>query len=157
DLAHRRARDQMADLADLVGAVRLPNSAHQAAAGTEVVTDLLILRRRPTGQPLVGPAWQQARSVDLPTAGGADTVGRFDVNEYFLTRPEMVLGEQVVEIRQRAVLTVRPSEQVDTAAALRAALDRLTPPPQVVLRSVEPELQEGLFLDEGNGRFSQVR
>src|SRR5262249_21954500 len=69
----------------------------------------------------------------------------------------MVLGEQVIEIRQRAMLTVRAPEQMDTAAALRTALDELTPTPQVVLRAAAPELQAGLFLDDGNGRFSQLR
>ena len=158
DAVHQRAREQMAGLADLVGAVRLPADAHQAAAGTEVVTDLLVLRRRPDGQSAAAaPVWLRVRPVELPAARDSVTADTFEVNEYFLAHPQMVLGEQLTDSgRNRPVLTVRASDP-DTAAALSRALDRLVPAPQVVLRAPAPQLQEGLFLDDGNGRFSQIR
>ncbi|WP_281901540.1 AAA family ATPase [Phytohabitans aurantiacus] len=159
DLAHQHAREQMAALADLVGAVRLPINAHQVAAGTEVVTDLLIFRRRPDGKSTAAavPQWLRVRPVDLPAARDSVNADTFEVNEYFLEQPQMVLGDQLTDSgRSRPVLTVRGSDP-DTGATLRSALDSLVPKPQVVLRSPEPQMQEGLFVDEGDGRFSQIR
>ncbi|MEU0156391.1 hypothetical protein [Micromonospora fulviviridis] len=92
DSANPAARREMAALADLVAAVRLPSGAHQATAGTQAITDLLILRRRePDREP--GPiAWEQTRPLDLDTAAElAD-----QVNEYFADRPERVLGEMTL-------------------------------------------------------------
>jgi N12 class adenine-specific DNA methylase/predicted RNA methylase len=158
DVAHQHAREQMAGLADLLGAVRLPADAHQAAAGTEVVTDLLIFRRRPEGQSTAtAPGWLRTRPIELPAARDSVTPDTFNVNEYFLEHPEMMLGDQMTDSgRNRPVATVRANDP-DTAAALETALDRLVPVPQVVLRAAEPQLQEGLFLHDGNGRFSQIR
>jgi N12 class adenine-specific DNA methylase len=158
DAAHQRARQQMAGLADLLGAVRLPGAAHQVAAGTEVVTDLLVFRRHADGHTDdATPQWLRTRRVELPAGRDAVTADTFDVNEYFLDHPQMVLGEQLTDSgRNGTVLAVRASG-ADTAEELRAALDRLVPAPQVVLRAPEPQLQEGLFIDEGNGRFSQIR
>jgi len=81
------ARREMAELADLVGAVRLPSRAHRRAAGTDAVTDLLILRRREPGRAPHELAWEQARPLELD--GGTDN----RVNEYFLEHPQMVLGK----------------------------------------------------------------
>jgi SAM-dependent methyltransferase len=86
DARNPAARREIASLADLAAAVRLPSGAHQRAAGTAVVTDLLILRRREPGRPPDTTAWEQARMVDV------DGI-QLPVNEYFLDRPEMVLGE----------------------------------------------------------------
>ena len=58
DSRNPQARRQIADMADLVAAVRLPSGAHRRAAGTEVVTDLLILRRREPGRsPAADASW----------------------------------------------------------------------------------------------------
>ena len=156
DVAHQHAREQMAALADLIGAVRLPADAHQAAAGTEVVTDLLIFRRLEGQNTATALGWLRTRPVELPAARDSVTHDTFNVNEYFLEHPPMVLGEQVTDSgRNRPVLTVRANDP-DTAAALRTALDRLVPVTQVVLRPPAPQLQEGLFIDNGNGRFTQI-
>ncbi|WP_327009738.1 AAA family ATPase [Dactylosporangium sp. NBC_01737] len=162
DDAHHAARTQMAALADLVGAVRLPSEAHAAAAGTDVVTDLLILRRRADGQPPADTAWMQTQAVQLPAAEATGPTDTFDVNEYFLDRPAMVLGQQLTHSgRHRPVLVV----QADTdtvGAALTAALDRIVaaatepPEPPAPPRAPTPD-QEGLFIDAGDGRFFQVR
>jgi N12 class adenine-specific DNA methylase len=112
-----QARRQIAGKADLVAAVRLPSGAHQRAAGTRTVTDLLILRRRPDGQPpAAGQEWEQSRPVALP---GGETY----VSQYFTARPDMVLGQMRAGRGQYGRddnLDVRGSG--DTAAALRAAL-----------------------------------
>ncbi|MGH3273725.1 MAG: hypothetical protein ACRDNZ_05285, partial [Streptosporangiaceae bacterium] len=99
-------------------ALRLPGGAHQRAAGTSVVTDLLILRRREPGRDPEPTAWGQARLTDLDGA-------QVRVNEYFLDHPEMVLGTLgAVHGAYRADdLTVTPAG--DSIAALTAGLDRI--------------------------------
>lgn len=82
-----KARAYLADRADLVGAIRLPQTAFKQNAGTEVVTDVIFLRKKVPGEKFEGAqAW--AKSVPLKV-NGAD----FNVNEYFASHPEMVLGE----------------------------------------------------------------
>ena len=85
DARNPAARREIAALADLVGALRLPSRAHQRAAGTGVVTDLLILRRHEPGREPDPTAWEQARLTELDGA-------QVPVNEYFLDHPEAVLG-----------------------------------------------------------------
>jgi len=86
DARNPAASREIAGLADLTGAIRLPGGAHQRAAGTSVVTDLLILRRREPGRQTDSTAWEQTRTVSLH---GHEV----PVNEYFLARPDAVLGE----------------------------------------------------------------
>ena len=80
------ARKDMGELADLVGAVRLPEGAMQRVAGTTVAMDLVLLRRREAGGPVRGQAWQGLASVSTPD-------GPVRVNEVFAAHPEWVLGE----------------------------------------------------------------
>lgn len=86
DAANPAARREMNELADLVGAVRLPSGAFRRSAGTEAVTDLLILRRREIGEPRTDLTWEtvSARVVD-----GQNT----KVNAYYDLHPEHMLGE----------------------------------------------------------------
>jgi Icc-related predicted phosphoesterase len=86
DARNPAARREIAALADLVGAVRLLSGAHQRAAATNVITDLLILRRREPGREPDATAWEQARMITLD---GSDV----PVNEYLLSHPGNVLGE----------------------------------------------------------------
>lgn len=86
DARNPAARREMAELADLLGALRLPEGAHRRAAGTDVVTDLLILRRRVPGEP--GQGAQFERSVPIELNGV--TVA---LSEYFVEHPGHVLGE----------------------------------------------------------------
>jgi len=113
------ARRDIASLADLVGAVRLPGGAHQRAAGTNVITDLLILRRREPGRPPAQPAWEQSHLTDF----GGTTI---PVNEYFLSHPENVLGEPQAgrTAYRQADLTITPPS--DTIAALTSRLHAIT-------------------------------
>ena len=115
------ARREIASLADLLGAIRLPGGAHQRAAGTGVITDLLLLRRREPGRPPDAAAWEQTRYADL------DGV-QVPVNEYFLDHPDAVLGQMgaVHGAYRSDDLVVRPDG--DTIAAFSAALDALISP-----------------------------
>ena len=78
-------RRYLADRADLIGAIRLPNTAFKANAGTEVTTDILFLQKRPPGKAASGPAWTELGSIDT-----AD--GEIAVNEYYARHPQMMLG-----------------------------------------------------------------
>ena len=87
------ARREMAAQADLIGAIRLPSRAFWRVAGTEVVTDLLILRRRDPDQPAPDehPIWLDTTPVELsdPDTGAAETI---TVNTYYQQHPENVAG-----------------------------------------------------------------
>ncbi len=85
DAGNPSARQEMNALADLVGAVRLPSGAHRRTAGTEAVTDLLILRRREPGVPPADRLWE---GVTAKMVDGVKT----QVNSYFDRRPEHILG-----------------------------------------------------------------
>ena len=89
DAANPAARREMSELADLLGAVRLPTGAHRRAAGTDAVTDLLILRRRPDGTEPLSQSWINTRTVQLQG-------GEARINEHFLEHPGRVLGELTV-------------------------------------------------------------
>jgi hypothetical protein len=75
-------------MADLMGAIRMPEGAMSAASGTDVVGNLLFFQRRAPGQDPVGAAWDELAEV-LPAADGE---GALHVNRYFAEHPEMVLG-----------------------------------------------------------------
>jgi N12 class adenine-specific DNA methylase/SAM-dependent methyltransferase len=116
DARNPAARREIAACADLLGAIRLPSRAHQRAAGTGVVTDLLVLRRREPGREPDPVAWEQAWLTEI------DGV-QVPVNEYFLAHPEAVLGElgAASGMYRADDLVVRASG--DTVSALAAALD----------------------------------
>jgi N12 class adenine-specific DNA methylase len=89
DATNPAARREMAALADLVTAVRLPGSAHLRAAGTTVVSDLLVLRRRaPDEPPADATGWETTAAIAHPADGTP-----VPVNRYFLDHPELVIGE----------------------------------------------------------------
>ena len=118
DARNPAARREIAALADLVGAVRLPSGAHQRAAGTKVVTDLLLLRRREPGREPGATAWEQTRMLSLDGA-------QVPVNEYFLSHPGHVLGElHAVNGAYRADDLVVTAAG-DTGPALAIGLERI--------------------------------
>lgn len=90
DKADDKARKYMAGRADLLGAVRLPQTAFKQNAGTEVVTDVLFLRKRQPGEAAGGETWLGRAEVKTPE-------GPTLVNEYFARHPEMVLGEHSLQ------------------------------------------------------------
>jgi N12 class adenine-specific DNA methylase len=89
DKTDPKARDYMSSLADLVGAVRLPQGSMAAEAGTEVVVDILFFRRLLENEASNRDDWRDVVEVDLRDAAGEKPMF---VNRYFAERPEMVLG-----------------------------------------------------------------
>ncbi len=93
DAQNQRARRDIAALGDLVGAVRLPSNAFRRVAGTEVVTDILVLRRREDGKK---PAPLTDRFLGLENATALDDTGEdkgVPINAVYTDHPEWVLGE----------------------------------------------------------------
>ena len=84
----QRVREYLAANADLVGAIRLPSNAFKENAGTEVTTDIIILRKREPKERPGGESW--ARSLSMPDPAGGEAMY---VNEYFQRHPEMMMGE----------------------------------------------------------------
>ena len=112
------ARREIAELADLLGAVRLPEGAFRGVAGTDTVIDLLVLRRREPGRPAAGVSFEQA--VDLATPDGPVTA-----NQLFAEHPGWVLGDLRAvngQYHQRD-LTVRPDNHTPIGEQLDRALD----------------------------------
>ena len=109
-------RKYIAQRAELLGAIRLPNNAFKANAGTEVVSDIIFLQKR--DRPIdIEPDW-----VHL----GENEDG-FAINQYFIDHPEMVLGRQTSESTQygRQDFTVEPYEDLDLATQLRYAIQNI--------------------------------
>lgn len=108
-------RKYIAERADLLGAIRLPNNAFKANANTDVVSDILFLQKRDTPA-TEEPAWVQ-------TAENADG---FIINSYFINNPEMVLGNQTSESTQYGRgYTVLPITDTDLATQLHEAVSRI--------------------------------
>ncbi len=82
-----KARQYLSDRADLVGAIRLPQTAFKQNAGTEVVTDVIFLRKKAPGEKFDG-AQGWGKSVPIDVNGN-----KYNINEYFAAHPEMVLGQ----------------------------------------------------------------
>ena len=107
------ARKHMAERADLLGAIRLPNNAFRANAGTDVVSDIIFLQKR--DRPIDHePEWVQL----------GKTEDGFAINQYFVDHPEMVLGELTMESTQygKEECTVRPIEGAVLADQLAEAV-----------------------------------
>ena len=110
------ARKHMAERADLLGAIRLPNNAFRANAGTDVVSDIIFLQKR--DRPIDHePDWVQL----------GKTEDGFAINQYFVDHPEMVLGELTTESTQygREELTVAPLEGASLADQLAEAVQHI--------------------------------
>jgi len=155
DKASTVAREHIAGIADLIGAVRLPEGSMRATAGTEVVVDVLVFQRREDGQEPGGAGWLGLREIHLDAAatpsaedadGESETAGHetspttaqperhlrrgvVEVNEYFAAHPDMVLGTHA---QRRGIYgpglsyTCRaPASAEPLEAMLDAALSRL--------------------------------
>ena len=116
DSKDSKVREHLAERADLLGAIRLPNNAFKANAGTEVVSDILFLQKRDT--PAVDtPSW-----VHL-----SENKDGFTINRYFAEHPEMVLGVPTSESTQygRQDYTVAPIPGADLAQQLHEAVSHI--------------------------------
>lgn len=125
----KRLREYLSERGDFIGAIRLPSSAFKANAGTEVVTDIIFLRKRMPGEERAGAAWANVTEH-------VDEQGRkFLRNEYFDTHPEMILGKE-----QMAGTMYRGGEYTVTAGEqpleelLAAAVGRL---PENIIQPAE--------------------
>lgn len=168
DARNPTARRAMHELADLVGAVRLPAGTFSASSGTDVVTDLLVLRRRPHGIPALDDSWL----TTVPLAGSTDADEPVHVNAWFHAHPDFVLGDLQVGrgMYRQHELTVTATG--DLAASLTTAIDQIVKraknhglrhDPQAVearpapLAQPAPAItgQEGSFVLDGAG-FAQI-
>ena len=119
DAKDSAARKYIAQRADFLGAIRLPNNAFRANAGTDVVSDIIFLQKR--DRPIeIEPDWVHTGIWRNP---GANADG-FAINRYFIDHPEMVLGRQTSESTQygRQDFTVAPVEGADLAEQLSGAI-----------------------------------
>ena len=124
------ARRYMAQRAELLGAIRLPNDAFKKNAGTEVVSDILFLQKRDHPIDIV-PEW-----VNLDRTEEGHTM-----NSYFVAHPEMVLGDTVEESTAYGMdITVRPIEGMELSELLKEAVSHI----QGTYQAVElPEADKG--------------
>ncbi|SFF74820.1 Adenine-specific DNA methylase, N12 class [Actinacidiphila alni] len=180
DAMGKTARLEIADRAELVGAVRLPAGAHRRVAGTDAVTDLVILRRREGAMPATPPEWVGLASVQI----SPDT--NVLVNSYFAKHPDRILGslgvtssqftDQDITVRRRpgsdlatelsdvlTTITRQAREEGLTMSASpdavqRAAVDQRAERMRQAQEMFGQDLQryEGTILDQHNGTFLQV-
>ena len=131
DKANPSVRKYLSQRAELLGAIRLPNNAFRANAGTDVVADILFLQKR--DHPMeVDEDWLHVGKSELG----------YPINEYFLNNPDMVLGELTEESTRYGMgQTVKPIEGADLGEQLRDAIVNIHG--EVVAYEQEDEL-EGL-------------
>ncbi len=134
DAKDSTVRRYLAQRAELLGAIRLPNNAFKANAGTEVVSDLIFLQKRDRPLDIV-PEWTQT----------GQTEDGFAINRYFLDHPEMVLGRQELESTAHGMdYTVNPIEGLELADQLHDAVKYIRGTYQ---EAELPELGEGEAID----------
>ena len=116
DSKNSDARRYLAQRAELLGAIRLPNDAFKKNAGTEVVSDIIFLQKRDHPIDIV-PEW-----VNLNR-----TEDGFTMNSYFVDHPEMIMGELTMESTQygKDELTVVPREGADLGELLKEAVSNI--------------------------------
>ena len=134
DAKDSTVRRYLAQRAELLGAIRLPNNAFKANAGTEVVSDIIFLQKRDRPLDIV-PEWTQT----------GQTEDGFAINRYFLDHPEMVLGRQEPESTAHGMdYTVNPIEGLELADQLHDAVKYIRGTYQ---EAELPELGEGEAVD----------
>jgi len=131
DAKNSAARKYIAQRADLLGAIRLPNNAFRANAGTDVVSDIIFLQKR-----------DQPRDVEPDWVHLGENEDGFAINSYFVEHPEMILGRQSSESTQygHQDFTVEPIEGLELADQLEDAIKYIRGTYQA---EELPELSEG--------------
>ena len=115
DAQNPSARRYLAQRADLLGAIRLPNTAFKANAGTEVVSDILFLQKR-----------DRAIDIEPDWVHLGKTEDGYAINSYFLDHPEMVMGRNSSESTAHGMdYTVEPLEEISLADQLREAVQHI--------------------------------
>lgn len=164
DSRNERARQAMADKADLIGAIRLPSGSHQRASETGVIEDVLFFRvRQPGEKPQADQSWVHARKQDID--GQSITV-----NDYWDEHPENVLGEVHAEAGQHGTgdMIVRGDRAMPDLPAVMGRLvaqarqEGLTatpsdhePLPELV--AANTSRHQGHLRAESDGSFTQAR
>ena len=134
DAKDSTVRRYLAQRAELLGAIRLPNNAFKVNAGTEVVSDIIFLQKRDRPLDIV-PEWTQT----------GQTEDGFAINRYFLDHPEMVLGRQEPESTAHGMdYTVNPIEGLELSDQLHDAVKYIRGTYQ---EAELPELGEGEAID----------
>ena len=134
DAKDSTVRRYLAQRAELLGAIRLPNDAFKKNAGAEVVSDIIFLQKRDRPLDIV-PEWTQT----------GQTEDGFAINRYFLDHPEMVLGRQEPESTAHGMdYTVNPIEGLELADQLHDAVKHIRGTYQ---EADLPELGEGEAID----------
>ena len=134
DAKDSSVRRYLAQRAELLGAIRLPNDAFKKNAGAEVVSDIIFLQKRDRPLDIV-PEWTQT----------GQTEDGFAINRYFLDHPEMVLGRQEPESTAHGMdYTVNPIEGLELADQLHDAVKYIRGTYQ---EAELPELGEGEAID----------
>ena len=131
-------RKYRAERADLLGAIRLPENAFKANAGTEVVSDIIFLQKR------------DRPAVELPSwVGVGENDDGFKINHYFLEHPDMVLGTPTSDSTQygRQDYTVAPIEGAKLSDQLAGAIQHLAPPDRELLELDAADEQTGEALE----------
>ncbi len=157
------AREKMAEKVDLVGAIRLPNTAFKTNANTEVVTDVIFLRKRLPGEKSNGVSWTKTKPVELLDKYGNPF--EIPINEYFVSNPEMVLGNMALSgsMYRQNEFTVEPAQERDLDQQMKEAIARL---PENIVGDIQkanteamdmmpPEKKEGSYYIK-NGNLMQV-
>ncbi|GHP00684.1 hypothetical protein KSF_107310 [Reticulibacter mediterranei] len=137
DAKESMARDQLATLGKLLGAIRLPGVSHQWAK-TGVVTDLLVLQRRSAALPWPGHAWKEVKEQRFEG-------GTVPINAYFAQHPEQMLGIASVGrglYHEHELLVHAPD---DLEAALEQAIGRIVQDAQAHQSSYVPRFDRTLL------------
>jgi len=148
--ASMKAREWIAGKADLVGAIRLPNNAFRKNAGTDVVTDILVFRKK------------DGASIDREDFGHTlpveceDGSGTAEINEYYVKHPEMVLGENSMtgSMYRGASYTVNPTANGDLQIELGKAVRELAKKGKVFGSQKESEALV-VIPDDGTHKFGE--
>lgn len=137
-------REYLAEQADLIGAIRLPQTAFKENAGTEVVTDIIFLRKRHADEQPSDTAWANVKTIQ---ASGKPTA----INEYFVNNSEMVLGEHaIVSGRFGDTYTVQPNKG-DFTKQVNTAISKLPKDIFNPMRGSQAEAVKVMDMDYGQG------
>lgn len=151
-------REEWGRKADLVAAVRLPGTAFEKNAGTQVTTDILIFRKKDSGLSPVSNAFRNVENVETPD-------GPAVVNEYFVQHPEMVLGEHSLQgaMYGENEYTLKPKDGESIEDGLKKALDALPAnvfgegravPVEREERIADAGMREGALVEKDGGLFT---
>ncbi|GAG85297.1 unnamed protein product, partial [marine sediment metagenome] len=135
-----RLRTEMNKHADLLGAIRLPGQAFAKMAGTEVTTDIIVLRKRLPGEKPAGKKWTETKPSGVK--GGRYGDVDLKINEYFVDNPDMMLGTIVDDKLYPGRAGLKADER-DLGKALDQAIKKFRPG-----AFKEPEIAETVEIEE---------